>query len=230
MGTSIDKQGNVITGLGGPINVNENLLRMSTMNAEAQANFAPNNSEDWTKYFRYYNGSAAIHSFKDGVDTITLNQGANLGIAFQRSATDIELDPNSYYIISCEAKCSKESATLDTGLSYYKTSNSWNWKGGQNPKAFKAVNTWQKFGLRFKPAADTQYICYCFTVKGTNGGTDTFSIRHCKLEKTEETTATPWIPNVLDTVVIGEMSGFNEIESNASFAKEAIFAKQFYEI
>ena len=123
MGTSIDKQGNVITGLGSPINVNENLFRMSAMNAEAQANFAPNNSTDWTKYFRYYNGSAAIHSFKNGVDTITLNQDANLGIAFQRSATDIELDPNSYYIISCEAKCSKESATLDTGLSYYKTSN-----------------------------------------------------------------------------------------------------------
>jgi len=60
-------------------------------------------STNWTKYIRWYNGSKSIHTFANGVDTIKLNTTGNLGICFVRSAVDIDLDPNSYYTLSCEA-------------------------------------------------------------------------------------------------------------------------------
>jgi hypothetical protein len=69
-----------------------------------------NSSTDWTRPFRWYNGSKAIHTFSDGVDTIRLNATGNLGIAFVRKATDINLDSSSYYTLSCEAKCTKSGA------------------------------------------------------------------------------------------------------------------------
>ena len=182
------------------------------------ANFVGNGSTDWTKTFRFYNGSASIHSFEDGVDNITLTSTSNLGIAFLRKATDINLDSTSYYTISCEAKCTSISKNFCIGLSYYTTNNSWVWRGGNNPKAFTAVNTWQKFTLKFKPDSNTQYICYCFTV--ATGGNNTLSIRNCKLEKGE--TATDWCLNheesgYIDTVLTGnnnwatiyDSSGYN---------------------
>ena len=157
-----------------------------------------NSSEDWTKYIRYYNGSSSVHSVENGIDTITLNVAQNMGIAFQRKATDIELDPNSYYTVSCEAKTTKIGGQLSMGRSYYSTSNAWVWRGGYSPTSFNATNTWQKFSWTFKPDADTQYIMYCFTMLGTNGGTDTLSIKNCKLEK--NSTATSWIPNKNDNL------------------------------
>lgn len=179
----------------------ENLFTGTAMTPDVRAGFVNNGSTDWTKPLRYYNGSTAIHTFSDTVpaeDTIKLSTAGNLGIAFVRSAADMNLDSSAYYTISCKAKCSASGKKLCIGLSYYTTSNSWVWRGGQNAKAFSAVNTWQTFTLKFKPDANTQYICYCFTVAGTANGTATFTIKECKLEK--GSSATAWTPSKLDSV------------------------------
>lgn len=179
----------------------ENLLIGTAMTPDVRAGFVNNGSTDWTKPLRYYNGSTAIHTFSDtvpGEDTVKLSTTGNLGIAFVRSATDMNLDSSAYYTISCKAKCSASGKKLCIGLSYYTTSNSWVWRGGNNAKAFSAVNTWQTFTVKFKPDADTQYICYCFTVAGTSNGTATFTIKECKLEK--GSSATAWTPSKLDSV------------------------------
>ena len=172
-----------------------NLFKGTTFSSFDRSNFVVNSSTDWTAYLRYYNGNAANHSFSDGIDTITLNAVSNLGVAFVRKATDINLDSNSYYTISCEAMSTQTAQPLCIGLSYYNTSNAWVWRGGTNGTNFTAANTWQKFSLTFTPDADTQYICYCFTVVGTSGGTNTFKIRNCKLEK--GSVATDWTPGVI---------------------------------
>lgn len=201
----VSKQG-VISFSGKP---NPNLFRATSMTTEERAvsGFVENGSTDWTKYFRYYNGGTSSHSFSsDGVDTITLTSGSNVGISFQRKATDIDLDSTSWYMISCEAKCEVSGAHLDIGLSYYTTSDTWVWNGGTNPQNFNAVDTWQKFTLKFKPASNTQYIMYCFTVNSTTG--KHFSIRHCKLEKGEIPTA--WIPNENDVDFVSNICGFIE--------------------
>lgn len=169
-------------------------------------------TSNWSKYLRWYNGSKAIHSFSDGADTIKLNNTGNLGIAFVRKATDIDLDPDSYYTISCEAKCTKSGAQLGIGTSYYTTANAWVWRGGANKFNFTSVNTWQTFTYTFKPDSNTQYICYCITcANGVSGGTDTFSIRHCQLEK--GSTATDWVLNNADIDYksndVDDCSGYN---------------------
>lgn len=209
---------------------NPNLFRATSMYPEERtaSDFVANGLTDWTKYFRYYNGSASIHTFENNVDTVLLNSSANLGIAFQRKATDIDLDSSSYYTISCEAKCTKSSAHLDIGLSYYNTSNSWVWRGGSGAQNFNAINTWQNFSRTFQPDADTQYIMYCFTVVGTSNGTDTFSIRNCKLEK--GTVATLWVPNQDDVIFVGSPS-FIEENDNCKIQKNGyIQSNEFMEI
>lgn len=183
----------------------DNLFKGSAMTAAERAStgFIDNGSTDWTKPFRYYNGNANIHSFSDNIDTVTLNSTGNLGIAFQRKATDISLDSSSYYTISCEARCTKVNAQLAIGLSYYNTSNSWVWRGGSNTQNFNNTTDWQKFSLTFKPDADTQYIMYCLTVyQATASTSEIFQIRKCKLEK--GSVATPWCPNSAD-VEFGNM-------------------------
>jgi hypothetical protein len=210
---------------------NPNLLRVTAMTSieRSKISFISNSSTDWTQPFRYYNGSTSIHTFSGDTDTILLNANSNLGIAFQRKATDIDLDSTSYYVLSCEAKCTKSGAKLSIGRSYYNTSNAWVWRGGEYTTTFSAVNTWQKFTLKFKPDANTQYIMYCFTVNpGTSGGSDTFTIRHCKLEKGE--IATAWIPNEND-VIFTRTSGFAEQGDIASIQKKGyIQSPQFIEI
>ena len=166
-----------------------NLLFGSDFSSPYTTDLVTNSSTDWTKYLRGYNSSTDF-TFSNEECTTTLVAAANLGPCFVRKATDINLDPNSYYTLSCEAKSTQTSRPLCIGLSYYKNSNTWEWRGGTNPTNFTATNTWQKFSLTFKPDADTQYICYCFTVVGVASGTDTFTIRHCKLEK--GLSATPW--------------------------------------
>lgn len=210
-------------------NPNPNLFRASAMTApeRAASGFVINSSTDWTKYFRFYNGSAAIHTFEGDTDTILLNANSNLGIAFQRKAIDIDLDSTAYYTLSCEAKCTKANATLAIGLSYYNTSDTWVWRGGTNAKAFNALNTWQKFTLKFKPDANTQYIMYCFTVVGVANGTDTFSIRHCKLEKGE--IPTEWVANE-DDVMFVRAPGFLEVDDLCKIQKKGfIQASEFIE-
>ena len=152
-----------------------------------RSTFTNNSSTDFSRHFRYYNGSASIHSFSEyspGVyqDTVTLESSGNLGIAFARMADEMGLDSTSSYTITCWAKCSKAGMNLAIGLSYYNTSNSWVWRGGTNATAFSAADTWQKFSLTFKPDANTKAICYCFTVAGGTGS-ETFTIRNCWLEK-----------------------------------------------
>ena len=176
--------------------VNRNYFTLSKM--DDVTNFVSNADTDFTnKPFRWYNGSAAIHTFTEwspGVyqDTVLLNAASNLGICFGRLASDMNLDTSSQYTISCWAKCTKRDAHLDIGLSYYTTGNEWVWRGGSNSQNFSAINSWQKFSLTFTPDANTQAIDYCFTVVGVANGTDTFTIRHCKLEK--GSTATDWAP------------------------------------
>ena len=196
-GTTYDLQDKVSTFGGTNLFINTG---MST----GLTNFVSNSSTDWTKYFRYYNGATSNHSFSqisgsEWQDTITLNNASNLGICFVRSATDIKLNPNSYYTMSCEAKCSATGYNIALGLSYYNTSNNWVWRGGSNTRAFSATNTWQKFSLTFKPDSDTQYICYCFTVYGKASGTDTWTIKRCKLEKGNK--PTEWTPAPQDLVI-----------------------------
>lgn len=180
-----------------------NLFRLTAM--DQRDNFVGNSVTDWTAYFRWYNASAAIHTFEqikgnEYQDTVLLNQNANLGIAFVRLNSELNLDSNSYYTISCWAKSTQTTKGLCIGLSYYNTSNTWVWRGGSNSKAFTTTNTWQHFTHTFKPDADTQAICYCFTVVGAANGTDTFTIKNCKLEK--GTKATAWIPAPEDLVTV----------------------------
>ena len=202
---------------------NPNLFRVSALTAIERApfSFVANSSTDWTQPLRYYNGSASNHTFSGDTDTVLLNAASNLGIAFQRKATDINLDSSAYYIISCEAKATSTSTKLAIGLSYYTTANAWVWRGGTNAVAFTTANVWQKFTLKFKPDANTQYIMYCFTAAGTSGGTGTFTIRHCKLEKGE--IATAWVPCVDDIIssrtpgfveVVGEVDNIAKIQKN----------------
>ena len=202
--SNIIRQGVVIPS-GSP---NPNLFRATSMTdyERVVSDFVVNSSTDWTKYFRYYNGSPSRHSFSGDVDTITLSSGSNVGIAFQRMATDIGLDSSSWYTISFEAKCEVNAAHIDIGLSYYSTSDSWVWMGGTNPQTFSKVDIWQKFTFKFKPASNTKYIMYCFTVNSTTG--KHFSIRHCKLEKGE--IATAWVPNQDDVSPVNNHCGFIE--------------------
>lgn len=182
---AVDIWGTFSTNTKGP-NYNQNLFLGTTMEATP----ALASSTDWTKPFRTYNMPSGAFSAADQIATCTLSTTSNIGIAFSRLASDISLDSNSWYTISCEAKSTQTAKPLCIGLSYYKTDNTWWWNGGANPQYIDQANTWQHFSVTFKPAADTQAICYCFTVAGTSGGTDTFSIRHCKLE--EGVIATPW--------------------------------------
>lgn len=223
---NITKTG-IVTSTGFP---NPNLLRVSAMTEieRAQISFITSSSTDWTQPFRFYNGSASIHTFSGDTDTILLNANSNLGIAFQRKATDIDLDSTAYYVLSCEAKCTKSDAKLSIGRSYYTTADAWVWRGGENLTAFAAVNTWQRFTLKFKPDANTQYIMYCFTVNpGAAGGTDTFTIRHCKLEKGEIPTA--WVANEND-VMFARTPGLIELDDIAKIQKNGyIQAYEFIE-
>ena len=177
----------------------ENLLIATSMTANERTvhPFINSNVEDWSIYFRYYNGSTALHSFSDDIDEITLNSSGNLGIAFQRKATDINLDTSSYYTLSCEAKCNRPGAYISIARSYYNSSNNWIWRGGENTQAFNNTIDWQKFSLTFIPDADTQYIMYNFTVPTSSPSADyKFWIRHCKLEKGAK--ATPYTLNSND--------------------------------
>lgn len=206
--------------------VGENLF-IDTYYKNADPSIA-NNNTNWSISFRRYNGSTAIHDIKDGIDTITLSTGGNLGICFCRKATDINLDSTSYYTISCKAKCTK-TAHLDIGLSYYNTSNAWVWRGGTGAQSFNEVDTWQYFVRTFKPDANTQYIMYCFTVIGASGGTDTFSIKECKLEK--GSTPTPWLPNPADDIYISSTVPFvEETIDHLLIGDGYITANNFYEI
>lgn len=208
MGVQILKQG-IIKADGYP---NPNLFIGTLMDTTPVIH----NNTDWTKYFRYYSGSTNIHSIQNGIDTITLNATSNLGIAFVRKATDINLDSSSYYTLSCEAKTTKTDGQISLATSYYNNSNTWVWRGGLNLQNFNSINTWYKFYFTFKPDADTQYTCYCFTMKGVAGGTDTFSIKNCKLEK--GSVPTVWIPNENDNIYIGQ-SSLIENENNCKIQK-----------
>ena len=223
---NISKKGD-ITSTGTP---NKNLFIATSMSSAERRNltFLRNDSTDWTQPFRYYNGASTNHTFSKDTDTILLNSASNIGIAFQRKATDIDLDSSSYYTISCEAKCTKSGAKLSIGLSYYTTANAWVWRGGTNQVDFTEINKWQKFTLKFKPDSNTQYIMYCFTVVGTSNGTDTFTIRHCKLEKGEIPTA--WNTNESD-VMIARKQGLFELDDIAKIQKNGyIQSYEFIEI
>ena len=189
---------------------NENLFIGTTLKEIDRGSLTVISDTNWNKYVRYYNGSASNHSFTYlgdfCEDTITLNRNENLGLGFLRKATDISLDSSAYYTLSCEAKCTKAGAELCIGLSYYTTSNSWVWRGGTNPQAFNATNTWQKFTLTFKPDSNTQCISYCFTVRGVASGTDTLTLRKCKLEK--GSIATDWSKSPHDSKTLFDCSGF----------------------
>lgn len=175
-----------------------NLFRLSNM--QDRSTFISNGTAtfDDGSYFRYYNGAVSNHTFEQIAggngyqDTILLNSAANIGIAFMRPVSEFNFNSNSYYTMSCWAKTTKTSAGLDMGLSYRTNADAWVWRGGSNRHLFNTTNTWQHFSLTFKPDADTKIIMYCFTVLGVTNGTDTFTIKHCKLEK--GTKPTDWSP------------------------------------
>ncbi len=195
----------------------DNLLAGTAMTPDVQARMGNTGDTDWTKYLRFYNGAVTNHTFSNTIpaeDTIKLNSNANIGIGFVRAAADIGLTSSSYYTLSCKAKCTNASYKLSIGTSYRSTSGTWTWRGEQNAVAFGTANTWKTFTYTFKPDANTQYICYCFTVNPGSGTTHSFTIKECKLEK--GSTATPWAPAVIDSIYIpplttdsaGDCSGF----------------------
>ncbi len=202
-----------------PSSVGENLLLGTRMAESDVAGFVSNSSTDWTKYIRYYNGDTTNYVFGGEGNrecTVLLNKAQNLGICFVRKATDINLDSTSNYTISCEAKCTSKATNLCIGLSYYTTGNAWTWRGGTNGKTITAANKWQKFTHTFKPDADTQYICYCFTIKGAANSTNTFTIRNCKLEKGSTATAYSPAPQEMtslqtpyNTTSVADLSGYD---------------------
>lgn len=201
---------------------NDNLLLRTKMDADAQAEFAPA-STDPTELFRYDGGNAGLHTFSetDGggfEDTITLSTAENLGIAFVRANSELNLDPNSYYTLSCEAKCTSASKKLEIGTSYRNTSNAWIWRNGPNAQSFTDTDTWQTFQYTFKPDSDISYICYGFTVLGSTNGTDTFTIRHCKLEK--GSVATKWSPAPEEGII------FNKIVDSSGYGNDGILSQR----
>ncbi len=201
---------------------NDNLLLRTKMDADAQAEFVANSSTDFTKLFRYYNGNAGLHTFSETIgggfeDTVALSTTGNLGIAFVRANSELNLDPNSYYTLSCEAKCTSASKKLAIGTSYRTTSNGWVWRGGSNAQSFTGVDTWQTFQYTFKPDSNILYICYCFTVSGSANGTDTFTIRHCKLEK--GSVATKWSPAPEEGII------FNKIVDSSGYGNDGILSE-----
>ena len=207
-----------------------NLFIGTSYDGYAVANFDGNGTTNWDSPLRYYNGNASMHSFANGIDTITLSLGGNIGLAFQRKATDIALDSNVYYTLSCEAKCSISGAKLSIARSYYTTADAWVWRGGSNAQDFLAVDKWQLFTLTFKPDSNTQYTMYCFTCNaGSSGGTGTLCLRNCKLEKLNH--ATEWIPNEADEDYVSSTSGFNELfNGNASISQGYINTTDFIEV
>ena len=182
---------------------------------------------DASRHIAHYNGSPSIHTFSNCEDTVLLNNGANLGICFIRFATDMGLDVSSNYTISCWAKTTKPNSHLDIGLSYYNTSDAGVWRGGSGAQNFNAVNTWQHFTRTFKPDADTKAICYCFTMVGESGGTDTFTIKHCKLEK--GSVATVWTPSPNDPCFASAHQGFIEEGAMARIFEGHLEANEFIE-
>lgn len=210
--------------------VGENLFRLTDFDGISNLG-APSTANNYERMIGYYNGNASLHVFQNGIDTITLSKSGNIGIAFIRLASDINLDTSSYYTISCWAKTSKLNAHLDIGLSYYNTSDSPTWRGGTGSQNFNTINTWQYFIRTFKPDSNTKAICYCFTVIGTNGGADTFSLKQCKLEK--GSTPTPWLPNPADNTYISSTVPFteNNKDNNKLYIGNSwISANQFYQI
>lgn len=205
--------------------INENLF-MSTSFYNVSNFGSP--ASDYSRPLAYYNGNTGMHDFKNGEDIITLSASGNIGICFVRLAEDIDLDSSSYYTISCWSKCSKENAHLDIGLSYYNTSNSGVWRGGSGAQNYNSINTWQFFTRTFKPDTDTKAICYCFTVVGSSGGTDTFTIKQCKLEK--GSVATAWIPSPQDSIYTSGYQGFIEGSSIARVFEGHVEANEFIEI
>lgn len=203
--------------------INENLFINTTFNT---SNFGGPVS-DYSRPFAIYNGSTSLHSFSGGVDTITLSSGGNIGICFVRLATDMNLDTSSNYTISCWAKTTKPNSHLDIGLSYYNTSDAGVWRGGSGAQNFNAVDTWQHFTRTFKPDADTKAICYCFTMVGESGGTDTFTIKYCKLEK--GSVATAWVPSPKDVNFTSEYQGFIENSPIARIFNGHLEANEFIE-
>lgn len=162
-----------------------------------------NNSTDWTKPVRYYNGNASMHSFSeyaDGVyvDEITMDSAvANYGIAFARKAESI-MNVGDTYTISVWAKCTSTARSFYIGLSYYTTDGNWIWRGGANQTAIKKANEWQKFTLTFKLTdTNVNYICYTVGFASNSGTACTGYIRQPKLEKGNK--ATDWTPAPEDT-------------------------------
>lgn len=162
-----------------------------------------NNSTDWTKPVRYYNGNASMHSFSeyaDGVyvDEITMDSAvANYGIAFTRKAESI-MNVGDTYTISVWVKCTSTARAFYIGLSYYTTDGNWIWRGGANQTAIKKANEWQKFTLTFKLTdTNVNYICYTVGFASNSGTACTGYIRQPKLEKGNK--ATDWTPAPEDT-------------------------------
>ena len=97
----------------------ENLFQATAFNTEEIGTLLGNNASGWeNRPCGFYNGAASNHNIADGIDTITVNSASNIGIAFCRKASDIALDPNSYYTISCEAQSTQTAKPLCIGLSY----------------------------------------------------------------------------------------------------------------
>ena len=97
----------------------ENLFQATAFDKEEIGTLFGNNAGGWeNRPCGFYNGAASNHNIANGIDTITVDSASNIGIAFCRKASDIALDSNSYYTISCEAQSTQTSKPLCIGLSY----------------------------------------------------------------------------------------------------------------
>ena len=162
--------------------------------------FVYSENTDFTKPIAYYTDNSITFEDFDNLSrqlTIKLLGNYNNGIVFRRLASEIDLDPEETYIMSCWVKVSVAGIRVSRNLTYMSTSGEWQWRGSSNTVKITEADTWTKISTEFKPAPDTYAISYGFTCDYGNNATMT--IRHPKLEKGNKTT--DWSPAPEDLVV-----------------------------
>ena len=161
--------------------------------------FVYSENTDFTKPLAYYTNNSITFEDFDNLSrqlTFKLLGTYNDGIVFRRLASEIDLDPEETYIMSCWVKVSVAGMRISQNLTYRSTSGEWQWRGGTNNVEIAEADTWTKISIEFKPDPDTYAISYGFTCDYGNNATMT--IRHPKLEKGNK--ATDWSPAPEDLV------------------------------
>lgn len=183
-----------------------NLFLASDMNTSPDEIVSNSSTSDWTKAFRIYNGHKSLHTFtaQQGssayIDSIALKgTKGNIGICFCRYAKEV-LKAGNTYTISFYAKCNDVSIPIWIGLSYYNTSDSFVFRGGENIRYLSKADTWEKIVFTFTlKDLDVKYMLYAMGGVASNITTDVvLQIKEPKLEAGNK--ATDWTPAPEDLI------------------------------